>query len=197
MKPIESVYDVKAQQETLRRRRYGVIEAANGKLVRIQLRPWPKFASLLEAHWIRAMKSSRHKSDKCRLFYNEPSSHPGFLTLVYVESSLNTSAKTVFATLSVLDQIAYIKHSNAIIADVSNKRISDRALKHWGWERYMEQESQRHWIKRFYGKYPERVTKLLRPNFEKAYHNHLAQGHISPSGINTSRQGTGEDQPVS
>jgi len=183
MKPIESVYDVKAQQETLRRRRYGVIQAANGKLVRIQLRPWPKFASLLEAHWIQAMKSPRHQSDKCRLFYNEPSSNPGFLTLVYIESSLNTSAKTVFKTLSVLDQIAYIKHSNAIIAEVSNKRISDRALEHWGWERYMKQDSHRHWIKRFYGEYPERVTKLLRPNFEVAYRNHLAQGHVSPSEI--------------
>ncbi len=180
MKPIESVYDVKAQQETLRRRRYGVIEAAEGKLVRIQLRPWPKFASLLEAHWIRAMKSTRKPKDLCRLYYNEPSAHPGFLTLVYVESSLKTSAKTVFATLGVLDQIAYIKHSNAIIADVSNQRISDRALKHWGWEPYMEETSTRHFIKRFYGTYPERVTKLLRPSYEQAMQNHLAQGHVLP-----------------
>ena len=177
MKPIQSVYDVKAQQETLRRRRYGVIEAANGKLVRIQLRPWPKIASHLEAYWIRATKSRRHQKDACRLFYNEPISNPGFLTLAFVESSLNASAKTVFATLSVLDQIAYLKNSNAIVAEVSNNRISDRALKHWGWERHLEHKPQRHWIKRFYGTYPKRVTKLLRPDFETALQNHISQGH--------------------
>jgi len=177
LKPIESVYDVKAQQETLRRRRYGVIEAANGKLVRIQLRPWPKFGSLLEAQWVKATKSRRHRRDICRLFYNEPISHPGFLTLAFVESSLNTSAKTVFATLSVLDQIAYLKNANAIVAEVSNKRISDRALKHWGWEQHLEHKPQRHWIKRFYGTYPKRATELLRPNYVAAVENHIAQGH--------------------
>ncbi len=187
MKPIESVYDVKAQQAVLRRRRYGVIEAANGKLVRIQLRPWPKFGSILEAHWIEATRSRRQRKDCCRLFYNEPIGNPGFLTLAFAESSINTSITTIFVTLSVLDQIAYLKNSNAIVAEVSNKRISDRALKHWGWERHLEHKPKRHWIKRFYGTYPERVTKLLRPNFDAALQNHLSQGHQWSGSAGTSQ----------
>ena len=176
MKLIESVYDVKTQQKSLRRRRYGVIEAAQGKLVRIQLRPWPKFGSHLEAHWLTATKSFRQRRDTCRLFYNEPIGHPGFLSLAFAESSQRTSIRTIFATLNVLDQIAYLKNTNAIVGEVNNKRISDRALRHWGWERHMEHSRKRHWIKRFYGNYPQRVTQLLRPNFEKALKNHLGHG---------------------
>ena len=171
---IKTIRDVVAEQETLRRRSYGVIEAVNGKLVRIQLRPWPKIASLLEAHWIQSMKSKRHQSDVCRLFYNQPMSHRNFLALSYIESSLNTSLPTLFATLDVLDQIAYIKRSDALIAEVSNKRITDRALRRWGWERYVEHKPKRHWIKRFYGTYPELATKLLRPNYDAVIKDFIA-----------------------
>lgn len=175
MKPlIETVRDVVAEQETLRRRSYGVIEAKDGKLVRIQLRPWPKMASLLEAQWMRPMKSKRRQSDVCRLYYNQPIGHRNFLTLSYIESSLNTTLKTFYATLDVLDQIAYIKMSDALIAEVSNKRITDRAMRRWGWERYMEQKRQRHWIKRFYGTYPEEVTNLLRPNYDAIIQKQIA-----------------------
>ena len=175
MRIIETVRDVVDQQDTLRKRSYGVIEAENGKLVRIQLRPWPKMASLMEAHWIRSMKSKRHQKDVCRLFYNQPIGHRNFLTLSYIESSLNTSLKTFYATLDVLDQIAYIKKSDALIAEVSNKRISDRAMCRWGWQRYMEHKRQRHWIKRFYGTWPEKATKLLRPNYDEVIQKHIAE----------------------
>lgn len=176
MKPlIETVRDVVAEQKTLRRRPYGVIEAKNGKLVRVQLRPWPKMASLLEAHWMRPMKSKRRQADVCRLYYNQPMGHRNFLTLSYIESSLSTTLKTFYATLDVLDQIAYIKMADALIAEVSNKRITDRAMRRWGWERYLEQKKQRHWIKRFYGTYPEEVAKLLRPNYDAIIQKQIAE----------------------
>jgi hypothetical protein len=152
---VESIREIEANRETLRKRPYGVIEVLQGRFVRVQLRPWPKYASLLEVHWLQAMKSKRHQQDGCRLFYNQPMGHRNFLTLSYVESSLNTQLKTIYRALDVLTQIAYIKQSDAIIAEVTNKRISDRLLIRRGWERYMEQKRQRHWIKRFYGSFPE------------------------------------------
>jgi hypothetical protein len=159
---IESIREIEANQETLRKRPYGVIEVAKGQFVRVQLRPWPKYASLLEVHWLQAMKSKRHGQDVCRLFYNQPMGHRNFLTLAYVESSLNTQLKTIYRALDVLTQIAFIKQSDAILAEVTNKRISDRLLIRRGWERHMEQKRQRHWIKRFYGTYPESAKAFMR-----------------------------------
>jgi len=157
---VESIREIDTNQETLRRRPYGVIEATNGKFVKIQLRPWPKIASLMEAHWIQRMKSRRHQNDVCRLFYNQPMGHRNYLTLAYVESSLNTSLKTFYVALDTLNQIAYLKRSDAILAEVTNSRITDRFMTRRGWERYMEHKPGRHWIKRFYGTYPESATSI-------------------------------------
>ena len=57
-------------------------------------------------------------------------------------------------SVTVLDQIAEIKHSDALLCEAFNQRISDRFLARMGWERHMESSSKRHFIKRFYGKYP-------------------------------------------
>jgi hypothetical protein len=144
MKPfIETIRDVESNQETLRRRPYGIIEAAQGKLVKIQLKPWPKIASLMEAHWIQRMKTRRYQYDVCRLFYNQPMGHRNYLTLAYVESSFKTSLKTFYVTLDTLNQIAYLKRSDAILAEVTNSRLTDRFMIRRGWERYMEHKSQR------------------------------------------------------
>jgi hypothetical protein len=44
--------------------------------------------------------------------------------------------------------------SHAILAEVTNAAISDRALIRFGWQTHLEHSRHRHWIKRFYGKYP-------------------------------------------
>jgi len=160
-KLIETVRDIAANQERIRKRPYGVIEARDGKFVRILLKPWPKYGNLLEAHWLKSMKSKRHQKDVCRLYYNQPMGHRNFLTLSYVESSLNTSLKTAYATANVLNQVAFIKRSDALLAEVSNEKISDRFLIRRGWERHMEHKRHRHWIKRFYGTYPAIATSFL------------------------------------
>ncbi len=159
---ITTVRDVASNQDLLRRRRYGVIEAANGKFVKIQLKPWPKIASLMEAHWIRGMKSKRVQKDVCRIYFNQAIGHSNYLTLAYGESSLNSTLRTLFAAMDVLNQIAYIKRSDAILAEFTNPRISDRFLKRRDWEQYMEDQPKRHWIKRFYGTYPPYATKFLK-----------------------------------
>jgi hypothetical protein len=158
---IETIRDIESNQEKLRRRPYGMIEAIDGQFVRIQLRPWPKFGNLLETHWLQSMKSKRQQRNVCRLYYNQPIGHRDFLTLSYIQSSLNTTLKTLYATLNVLNQIAYIKRSNAILAEVANDKISDRSLVRRGWERHREDSRQRHWIKRFYGTYPAVATAFM------------------------------------
>lgn len=170
---IETVRDVASHQDRLRRRPYGMIEAAAGELVRIQLKPWPKIASLVEAHWIQRMKTRRHRYDVCRLFYNQPMGHRNYLTLAYVESSFKTSLKTFYKTLDTLNQIAFIKRSDAILAEVTNSRLTDRFMIRRGWERYMEHKSGRNWIKRFYGKYPDSVMKITE----------LASSHAAEVGL--------------
>jgi hypothetical protein len=156
----ETIREIETNQQTLRRRPYGVIEAAHGQLVRIQLRPWPKIASLVEVHWIQRMKTRRHQNDVCRLFYNQPLGHRNYLALAYVESSLGTSLRTFYATLDTLNQIAYLKRSDAILAEVTSSRITDRFMLRRGWERYMDHKPGRHWIKRFYGTYSESAMRI-------------------------------------
>ena len=92
-----------------------------------------------------------------------PRSAPNFLALKYVLSSRDTTLATFRLSLTVLDQIAAIKRSDAIVADVTNLRISDRLLRRWGWEPHLTGDWRRHWIKRFYGSYPptSRTAGLL------------------------------------
>jgi hypothetical protein len=62
----------------------------------------------------------------------------------------------------VLDEIARIKQTDAIVCDVRNARISDRLLRRWGWESHVPQSRRRHFIKRFYGEYPDTRSELTR-----------------------------------
>ena len=151
---IQSVHDINAEQHILMTRAYGMIETSRGKFVRVQLKPWPKVGSIVEAKWFSHWRNSRRPHDHCRLFYNQPMQHRNFLALTYIETSLNTSWKSVATALRVLDRIAYIKQADAMVAEVYNERISDRLLRRMGWERHREDSQQRHWIKRFYGSYP-------------------------------------------
>ena len=61
--------------------------------------------------------------------------------------------ETFRRALTALDEIARIKRSDALLADVSNLRISDRLLARWGWVPHCPSRWHRHFIKRFYGSY--------------------------------------------
>jgi hypothetical protein len=150
----ESVIDLAADAETLRRRPYGVIEVADGRFLRIVLRPFPKIVSvpgiLLIGGWCH-----RHRSgDRLRLYYNQPRRFHNFLVLKYVESAHDTSMATLTRALAVLDEIARRKGSDALLCDVSNWRITTKLLGRWGWTPHCPTRFHRHYIKRFYGNYP-------------------------------------------
>jgi hypothetical protein len=150
----ETVTDLAKQCETLRRRRYGVIEVADGRFQRVLLRPAPKIVSvpgiLLFGGW-----HHRHcRGDRVRLYYNQPRRFSNFLVLKYIESARDTSMATAIRALAVLDEIARRKGSDALLCDVANWRITTKLLARWGWAPHCPSRFHRHFIKRFYGTYP-------------------------------------------
>jgi hypothetical protein len=153
MRLFETATDLKRHSQCVQRRRYGVIEAAQGQLACVRLRPFPKVVTLPEATLLGRLRHRAGRGDRCRLYYNQPWGHDNFLVLKYVESTSGTSLATFRRALTALDEIARIKRSDAIVADVSNLRISDRLLARWGWVPHCPSRWHRHFIKRFYGSY--------------------------------------------
>lgn len=140
--------------ELVRRRRYGVIRVESGTFHSLTLRPWPKLISRLEIETLGRWKHSRG-GDHVRLYYNFPLSSPGFLTLAYVESTRQTTWKTLRRSLEVLDWLAQVRQAHASVCELSNEKISTRLMHRLGWEPHCQQLAGRHFIKRFYGQYPQ------------------------------------------
>ena len=142
--------------ELLRQAPYGMLEIADGQLRRIVLRRWPKLISLPEVWWLGGRYHERSAGDCCRLYYNQPRGCPNYLALKYVVSSRAATFASFRRALAVLDEIAWLKQTDAIVCEAYNLRLSDRLAARWGWERHCLTSRRRHFIKRFYGHYPGR-----------------------------------------
>lgn len=149
----ETVVDLESQADMIRRRRYGVIEAREGRLVAIHFRPWPKLVMLPEALFFGPRRHARWSADCCRLWFNQPRRFLNYLALPYMVSGCGTRLATFYAALDALDEVARIKRSDAILADVQNYRISPRFLERQGWQPHAKSRWHRNYIKRFYGEY--------------------------------------------
>jgi hypothetical protein len=157
----KTITDVRRDADVLRRRRYGVIEVVDGKLHRVLLRPWPKILVGPEVLWLGRWMHERRQGDRLLLYYNQPWRCPNFLTLAYALSASQTSVRSVHVALGVLDEIARLKRSDALLADVSNWKISERFMRRWGWVPHCPTAWwHRHFIKRFYGKYPASKVRI-------------------------------------
>lgn len=161
--PFQKITDVQAQAETLRQRAYGIIEMGNDKLVAVHLRPWPKFGSILESWWDDRWRRNWRTGNRCWLYYNQPLFHRNFMSLMYIASTKKTTLATIHGALVVLDEIARIKQTDALMCNVTNPRISDRMLQREGWERHCLDSPGRNFIKRFYGVYPPSPTSPCFP----------------------------------
>jgi hypothetical protein len=146
----ETITDLSRQADRLRPRRHGLIEVADERLVRVVLRPWPKTVSLFDVWFDRTVRHRLRTGNRCWLYFNQPASCPDYLSLRYITSTADTTLGTFHGALEVLDEIARIKASQAIVCDVSNRRISARLLARWGWEPHCPSRWHRHYIKRFY-----------------------------------------------
>ncbi|OYV84812.1 MAG: hypothetical protein B7Z73_14740 [Planctomycetia bacterium 21-64-5] len=146
----ETVTDLadERQRAVARGRRYGVIETVDGRLRRIVFRPWPSLAGPFDLPWGQLM----HRAvvgNRCWLYFNQPRGLEQFLSLKFVMSSRQTTLATFRGALAVLDEIAHIKRTEAIVCDAANWRISDRLLTRWGWQSHKPQRWHRNYIKRF------------------------------------------------
>jgi hypothetical protein len=154
MRPwFETVVDLVMGADLVRRRRHGLIEIVDGRFHRVSLRPLPKFGSLagvyLSGRWFH-----RHgMGNRCWLYYDQPWAFPNFLALKYIVSTRDASLATLHTALVVLDEIARLKRTDALLCDVANLRISDRLLARGGWQPLKPQRWHRNFIKRFYGEF--------------------------------------------
>ena len=156
MRPLfETVTDFQSNAEILRVRRYGVIEIAAGRLVGVHLHPLPKLLAWPDLFPVGEHYHSSGPNDLCRLFYNQPRRFTSFIAVKYAVSTIGTSISTIRSALTVLDAIARIKRTDALLCDVANTRIPDRLLARWGWTAHKPQRFHRNFIKRFYGHYPD------------------------------------------
>lgn len=144
----------------IRSAHYGVIETRGGRLESITLRRFPTLVALPELWPTSNRYHVRGTADCCRLYYNEPRSCPGYLTLKYIVSTQATQYATFRAAIAVLDAIAREKKIDAIVCDAANSRLSDRFMQRQGWEKHMPRRWHRNFIKRFYGQYPQLTLPL-------------------------------------
>jgi hypothetical protein len=151
----QTVRDLRNDTVPLVQRPYGVIEMADDRLEAVHLRPFPKLISGTEVSFFGGRFHRHAGGNRCLLFYNQPRQSSSFLALKYIVSSRQCSFKTFRGATIILDEIARLKGTDAIVCEVRNLRISDRLLQRWGWERHLASSRRRHFIKRFYGTYPE------------------------------------------
>ena len=152
MLSLRSISNLQQASAALRRWRRGRIVVESGRFHEVQLRVGLGSVSIAEVWWY--ARFGRPRKDICWLDFHQPWGMPGFLTVDYVRSGSGTSLKSFLGACHVLDQIAEIRQTQAIVAHVSNASISDRLLQRLGWEEHLEHWSGRHWIKRFYHGYP-------------------------------------------
>jgi hypothetical protein len=153
---LQPITCLETQRELLRSRSSGMIVAEAGELLRIEGRWWAKRPTIWRVMLDRYFRPFH--GDRCQLYYHLPRSSPGFIALDYLVSGSGTSLKTVAMALQVLDRIAEIRKSDAIVAHLSNSRVSSRLLKRLGWERHLGGATSPHVIRRFYGRYPSHGT---------------------------------------
>lgn len=118
----------------------------------------------IEQHWLRSPTSiaqvwwesnhGRLRGDVCMLDYHVPSGLPNFLTLDYIRSGNETSYRTFIGAAHLLNDIAALRGSDAIVAHVTNVKLTDRFMHRLGWQRHQEHWRGRHFIRRFYDGYP-------------------------------------------
>jgi hypothetical protein len=152
----ESITNLIEGADRLRRHRYGMIEVADGRFRRVMLRLLPKIVSAPGIHFIGGWRHRHRPGDSIRIFYDQPWRFPNFLAVKYAESTSRTSMATLIRASAVLDEIARLKQSDALLCDVTSGRMTTQLLSRWGWEPHCPSSFHRHYIKRFYGVYPSR-----------------------------------------
>jgi len=142
----------------IRSRRSGVIEIMDGQFYALHFRRWPKWATVIDILWTGPRYHSKTTGNRCLLYYHQPRRFPNFLALNYVLSTRDCTLSSLHAGMRVLDRIAEVKKSDALLCDAWNSRLSDRVLTRYGWQPHTDSRWHRNYIKRFYGVYPHTIA---------------------------------------
>jgi hypothetical protein len=140
--------------DVVRARRYGYFDVVDERLSRVVFRPWPKITSIPDVLLFGEAWHRRRRGNWMRVYFNQPRRTPNFLAVTYVRSTRDCTYANSLVASRILDEIARIKTSDALVCDVGFSRISDRLLERWGWAPLAQQRFHRNYIKRFYGQYP-------------------------------------------
>lgn len=187
----KTISDVDSGRSVIRNRAYGVIEVCDQQLKAIHMRPYPKLISIPEIYWSSFWKKHIVKPtnrDRVLLYYNQPVMHRNFISLNYFVSDDGATLASIAVCLSVLDYVAKVKRTDAMVTEISNKRIKDRHLAHFGWEEHRKEDRGRHWVKRFYGQYPESFLFQAigdQPGSESIPNSHDSGKSVAPPAIFT------------
>lgn len=126
--------------------RHGVVVAQAGHLQGVFGRWWAYQASYPES-WLdqRFMWRSGNRS---WAHYTFPRSTPGYMALRYLVSGKEATLSTVQAALKGLEQVANAHQALAIVCSLSNRRLEDRLMLRFGFERHAFRIPGHHFIKR-------------------------------------------------
>ncbi|CAD73097.1 hypothetical protein RB3276 [Rhodopirellula baltica SH 1] len=139
---------IESNENAISRIRCGRIVMRDGRLERIE-QHWARSPISVAQVWWQA-KFGKLEGDICCLDFHVPRGMSAFVTLDYVRSGNATRYATAIGASKVLDEIARLRKSYAIVAHVSNARITDRHLERAGWERHLLDWPGRHFIRRMH-----------------------------------------------
>lgn len=147
------ISELAGNERRLERWRCGRIVTGQGRLKFVQRR-WMGYRASI---WRVALERRYRPQSaiECELFYHHGWLSSDFLVLGYVRSHPQATLASFYCATLVLDEIARIKRSHAIVTELSNDRLSDRLMTRWGWQQHCLTWPGRHYIKRFYGTYPD------------------------------------------
>lgn len=160
MIPRHRYTDLSSQSESIAQIVRGRIVMRAGRFVAVAEQWVRSPVSIAQIWW--ESNYGRLRGDECLLDYHIPRGLPSFITLDYIRSGTQTQYKTFVGACHILNEIARLRHSEAIVAHVTNVRISDRFLDRLGWERHQEHWRGRHFIRRFDSGYPALLATASR-----------------------------------
>lgn len=140
------VTSIEGNAERIRSCNYGELELFDGKLLGIYPRWWPRIASKWES--LRDSTIRSLPSDFCRAYYAFPKRTPGYMSVLYARSGPNTQYKTLYRAVVVVDEIAKLRDSHAIVCQMIHLRVSERLMNRWGYVRHASALGDNHYIKR-------------------------------------------------
>jgi len=125
---------------------YGEVLLSHGELVAIYPRWWPKIASRWEAIQHTLLRSL--PEDVCRAYYAFPRRAPGYMTVIYAHSGPNTHYRTLYRGVKVMEDIARLRNTKAMVCESVNARVDERLLNRWGYVKHAVSLGGNHYIKR-------------------------------------------------